>query len=89
MKARIKSPTVINQDVWKNLKEVVRTQGLQTCIFDTGPLSLQYDGLEYRFRIVNNRVRLESIVVLREIILGAVYNHENTLYDYYKNKGYF
>jgi hypothetical protein len=63
------------------LRQLIRRHGLLIHRFDTSLLYLDWDGLEYQFRILNGRIFLETIVIRSDVILGRVDIHENDVYE--------
>lgn len=63
------------------LRQLIRRHGLQIHRFDTSLLFLDWDGLEYQFRIRNGQIFLETIIIRSDIILGRVEIHENDIFE--------
>lgn len=62
------------------LRKLIKSHGLQTCIFDSSLLSFDWDGLEYQFRIFDGQLFLYRVIVQGDAILGNFRNYANHIY---------
>jgi hypothetical protein len=61
---------IINPKSRSQLKNLFKTHGLQSWIFDEKALFFEWEGLEYQFYIIEKNIYLEKIAVLKDVIVA-------------------
>ena len=61
---------IVNPLSKNDLKQLIKRFGLQSWMFDEKLLLFEWEGLEYEFYIIEDRIYLERITVLRDILLA-------------------
>ena len=62
------------------LQGLIKIHGLQTCIFDTSLLLLDWDGLEYQFHVNEGQIYLFRIIVRMDVVVGEVWDYEEYIF---------
>ena len=63
------------------LRVLIEKYGLQICMFDKNRLILDWDGVEYQFRLRYGKIFLESIVIRSDVLVGNYEIHQEDIYD--------
>jgi hypothetical protein len=58
------------------LMQIIKSAGLQAYMFDPSLFSVECDGLQYRMRIINDILYLESVVLLTDVHIQRLEKHE-------------
>lgn len=58
------------------LIQIMKSAGLQAYMFDPSLFSVECDGLQYRMRIINDILYLESVVLLTDVHIQRLEKHE-------------
>lgn len=67
---------LVNSISKARLVQIMKSAGLQAYMFDPSLFSVECDGLQYRMRIINDILYLESVVFLTEVHIQRLEQHE-------------
>ncbi|MFC1584555.1 hypothetical protein ACFL5V_03295 [Fibrobacterota bacterium] len=72
----------------RNIRRLIKIMGLQGHIFDNSLFTLEWEGLEYRFFIRDDRLLLESVFIRMDIGIAPMEMMENDSWPcWLKNQG--
>lgn len=86
MKSKKYESQVVDPVTWTKLRALIKTQGLQTSIFDPRLVELDWDGLVYKIRIADEKLYLETIEVHMDIIVGRLKQFERNIFDHWMGR---
>lgn len=69
---------VIKAVTKSHIKRLIKNFGLQSYMFDTSLFSLEWEGLEYRFKIMDGRLLLQSVAVCMGVFPASLKTAKNS-----------
>lgn len=83
--SKVKSQ-VVDPVTWTKLRDLIKTHGLQTSIFDPRLVELDWDGLVYKIRIADEKLYLETIEVHMDIVVGRLKQFQQNIFDHWMGR---
>jgi len=73
-------PAIVRPLSKDRLLRLIELHGLQTSIFDRELYILDWDGLEYQFHVIENRILLHCVIVRKDVVLSCAKKVKECIY---------